>query len=261
VRLRLAAAVVLAAASPALCAERLVLVGGGERPPEAMARFVDWAGGQVGSRILLVVWGEAEGKESFEACRADLMAWKPEALEAAPPLPLTPSGRTTLVAQLGRATGIFFGGPKPGRIMDVLRDPELLALVRARHKAGVVLGGTSGGMAVLAERLIADDSEVTSLDGARLDVRPGLGLFGGAIVDPHFVKGQRENRLWGLVLAHPEERGIGVDEGAALLVDGGAVAEVVGSGAVVLVDPGSEPGTLLVTLRRAGQSFPIARPR
>jgi cyanophycinase len=261
VRFRLAAAVVLAAASPAFCAERLVLVGGGERPREAMARFVDWAGGQVGSRILLAVWGEAEGKEGFEACRADLMAFRPEFLEAAPPLPLTAAGRTTLVGQLGRATGIFIGGARPGRIMDVLRDPELLALVRARYRAGVVLGGTSGGMAVLAERLIADEKDVTTLDGSRLDLRPGLGLFGGAVVDPHFVAQKRANRLFGLVLAHPEERGIGVDEGAGLLIDGGATAEVVGPGVVVLVDPGEDPGTLRVTLRRAGQSFPIARPR
>lgn len=44
------------------------------------------------------------------------------------------------------------------------------------------------------------------------------------------------------VLKHPEERGVGIDEGAALLVQGHE-AEVVG-GAVMLVDARTEPGTL-----------------
>ena len=84
-------------------------------------------------------------------------------------------------------------------------------------------------------------------------MRPGLGLLEGAIVDQHFVKRQRQNRHFGLVLKHPEERGVGIDEDTALLVTGGRHAEVVGKGPVMLVDA-KGPDRLEITLLRAGQT-------
>ncbi|HYN05065.1 MAG TPA: cyanophycinase, partial [Vicinamibacteria bacterium] len=91
------------------------------------------------------------------------------------------------------------------------------------------------------------------IDGEKVEVRPGLGLLEGAIVDQHFVKRQRENRLFGLVLKHPEERGVGIDEDTALLVTAGRHAEVVGKGPVMLVDA-TGPDRLAITLLRAGQT-------
>ena len=137
--------------------------------------------------------------------------------------------------------------------MDVLADPELLAAVKARFAAGVVFGGTSAGAAVMSARMITGEGDFTVIDGDKVEVRPGLGLLEGAIVDQHFVKRQRENRLFGLVLKHPEERGVGIDEDTALLVTGGRYAEVVGKGPVMLVDA-KGPDRLAITLLRAGQT-------
>ena len=72
------------------------------------------------------------------------------------------------------------------------------------------------------------------------------------------MKRQRENRLFGLVLKHPEERGVGIDEDTALLVTNGRKAEVVGKGPVLLVDA---KGTdrLMLTVVRSGQSFDLGK--
>ena len=201
-----AGAVALAVASPrdapsaaadAAPGPRLVIIGGGDRPPEALARFVGWAGG-ASSRILVIPWGSGEPAESCEAILSELAA------------------------------------------------------VKARSAAGVVFGGTSAGAAVMSARMITGDGDFTVIDGEKVGVRPGLGLVEGVIVDQHFVKRQRQNRLFGLVLKHPGERGVGIDEDTALLVTGGRYAEVVGRGPVVLVDAkGSD--RLEVTLLRAGQ--------
>ncbi len=137
--------------------------------------------------------------------------------------------------------------------MDVLADPELLAAVKARFAAGVPFGGTSAGAAVMSARMITGEGDFTVIDGDKVEVRPGLGLLEGAIVDQHFVKRQRQNRLFGLVLKHPEERGVGIDEDTALLVSGGRHAEVVGKGPVMLVDA-KGPDRLEITLLRAGQT-------
>lgn len=251
-----AASAWLLLATAATAEERLVLVGGGDRPAAAMTRFVEWAGGSA-ARILVVPWASSEPKESYEALREELAPLGPAAIESAPFAPLTVATRSELLGKLGRATGVFFGGGDQARIMDVLKDDGLLQAMRARHRAGVVFGGTSAGTAVMSARMITGEGDFTVLDGDKVDVRPGLGLLPGVIVDQHFLKRQRQNRLFGLVLKHPEERGVGIDEGAALLVHGHQ-AEVVG-GAVMLVDARAEPGTLLVTVVPAGGRFDLAQ--
>jgi hypothetical protein len=50
---------------------RLVIIGGGTRPPEALARFVTWAGGS-SARILVLPWASGEPKESGEAILGEL---------------------------------------------------------------------------------------------------------------------------------------------------------------------------------------------
>jgi cyanophycinase len=266
--LLLAALGLAAAAAPARVAGgRLVLVGGGDRPPAALARFVEWAGGTA-ARVLVVPWASGEPKESCEALVAEMRVHRPAEVGCAPhatldaqgrAAPLEPEKAAAVRAALARATGVFFGGGDQARVMDALADPGMLEAVRARHAQGVVYGGTSAGTAIMSATMITGEGDFTVIDGARVEVRPGLGLLAGAIVDQHFVKRQRQNRLFGLVLAHPGERGIGIDEDTALLVDGGA-AEVVGRGPVVLVDARGQD-RLEVRLLRPGQKLDLtARP-
>jgi cyanophycinase len=105
-------------------------------------------------------------------------------------------------------------------------------------------------------RMITGDGDFTLIDGDQVVVREGLGLLPGVIVDQHFVKRQRQNRLFGLVLKHPQERGVGIDEDTALLVTAGRHAEVVGKGPVLLVDAVG-PDKLQVTILRSGQSVDL----
>jgi cyanophycinase len=253
-------ALALAGTGTAHAAERLVIIGGGDRPRQALARFVEWARGPAGARILVVSWATESPRESFDSFRDDLAPFEPDAVEPAPPRPLTASGKAVFLGQLSRATGVFFTGGDQSRIMEVLRDSELFGALRARYKAGVVFGGTSAGAAIMSERMITGEGDFTVVDAAKVEIRPGLGLLSGAIVDQHFIKRQRENRLFGLVLAHPEERGIGIDEGTAILVEDGHRALVVGSSQVMLVDAGPKD-SLVLTLLRAGQTFEVSQAR
>ena len=252
------------ALAAALPETRLVIVGGGERPTEAMARFVLWAGGAT-SRLLVVPWASIEPKESCAAILEELRPHAPGASSCAPLARLDAQGRAgrldaesrvRFLVELATSTGVFFTGGDQARIMDVLADVELLRAIRERHAQGVVFGGTSAGAAVMSLRMITGDGDFTVIDGDQLVVREGLGLLPGAIVDQHFVKRQRENRLFGLVLKHPDERGVGIDEDTALLVTAGRHAEVVGKGPVLLVDA-LGPDKLQVTILRSGQSVDL----
>ena len=263
----LAAVVTAALAEAASSPERrLVIVGGGERPPAALERFVAWAGG-ASSRLLVVPWASAEPKDSCESLASELRAHAPGSVSCGPFAPLDDKGkagrldaaaRASFLEQLASATGVFFTGGDQARIMDVLADGELLAAVRQRHASGVVFGGTSAGAAVMSLRMITGDGDFTVIDGGQVVVREGLGLVPGVIVDQHFVKRQRENRLFGLVLKHPEERGVGIDEDTALLVTNGRQVEVVGKGPVLLVDADGKD-RLRIRLLRAGQSVDLQK--
>ncbi len=245
---------------------RLVLIGGGVRPPEALAQFVAWAGG-TGGRVVVIPWASGDPRASCQEATLDLGADKVAEIACAPSMALDPRGRAQLLdaeataavlSQIARATGVFFTGGDQGRILDVLADPTLAEALRERYRAGVVFGGTSAGMAVMSPLVITGDGDLTTIDGDRVPVRRGLGLVPGVILDQHFVKRQRENRLFGVVLKHAAERGVGIDEGTALLVTHSRYGEVVGSGLVVIVDARSED-RLELTLRRRGQKVNLRR--
>ncbi len=246
----------LTLAGPGFADGPLVVVGGGDRPAPAMRRFFEWAGGPK-ARILVVAWASGEPLGSFEGVQDDLAPLNPASLTMAPLPPLDAEARALFLSLLKDATGVFFGGGDQARIMNVLADPQLLAAVRARHRAGVVFGGTSAGAAVMSRMMITGDGDFTTIDATKVVTREGLGLIPGVIVDQHFLQRSRQNRLFGLVLAHPQQLGVGIDEDAAILVSSGR-AEVVG-GSVMLVDGQKQPGALVVRLVPPGGSFALPR--
>jgi cyanophycinase len=249
-----AALLLLPQALPA--GEKLVLLGGGPRPPQALARFVEWAGNGR-SRLLVVTWASADPLESYLSLERDLRLFRPASVEAAPFVPLGPGDKERFLAAVRRATGIFFGGGDQGRIMDVLQDRELADALRDRYRQGVVFGGTSAGTAVMSNLMITGASDPTVVDGRSVEVRAGLGLLPGVILDQHFLKRQRQNRLFGLVLDHPRLLGVGVDEGTALAVTDNRHAEVVGPGSVMMVDAVVGTDDLVVSLVRPGETFDL----
>lgn len=231
--------------------ERLVIVGGGTRPKAAMAKFVEWAGKEH-SHILVIPWATEEPESAFDYFKKDLVAFSPETVELAPVAPFTPEKKQKFLAQLAKATGVFFTGGDQVKIMNVLKDESLLEGLRKRYAAGVVFGGTSAGTAIMSRQMITGEGDFTVIDGKKVETSVGLGLLpDNIIVDQHFIKRQRQNRLFGLIL---QERkfGVGIDEDTALLVTDNRFAEVIGTNQVMTVDP-QRDGSLLIRLLHPGE--------
>jgi cyanophycinase len=224
-----------------------------------MRRFVEWGGGAGRARLLVVSWASEAPPASFEGLRADLARFSPAAIEMAPLAPLDGEARAHFLELLAQATGVFLGGGDQSRIMNVLADAELLAAVRERHRRGVVFGGTSAGTAAISRIMLTGEGDFTVIDAARVETREGLGLLPGVILDQHFIKRSCQNRLFALVLRHPDQLGVGVDEAAALLVQGER-AEVVG-GPVLFVDGREKAGALVVHLAPPGSRYDLRRRR
>jgi cyanophycinase len=69
-----------------------------------------------------------------------------------------------------------------------------------------------------------------------LGMAAGLGLLRDSILDSHFQQRGRLGRLLGAVTHNPQNLGIGIDEDTAIVVDDERRLEVVGCGAVTIVD-------------------------
>jgi cyanophycinase len=240
--------------SRAVCAAptHLVLIGGGSRPAASLKQFVRWAGGAK-ANILVIAWASEEPQASYDALVKDFRPFAPASIAMAPSPPVAPE---KFLDQLQFATGVFFSGGDQRRIMDVLKNAKLKAALQNLYRKGVVFGGTSAGTAIMSCRMMTGDGDFTVIDGRKVDTREGLCLLPGTILDQHFLKRQRENRLFGLVLESPTLLGIGIDEGTALLVTDNHTAEVQGESQVMTVSA-SGKASLSVKLLKSNELFAL----
>jgi cyanophycinase len=258
---QIAALLVLVAVSvfSAAAQQRLVLVGGGARPAESLARFVEWSGKDK-ARILIVTWASGVPEESFAALKKDFEKFtKAASIEHAPVAPLDAEERARFLEQLKTATGVFFSGGDQNRVMDVLKDEELYRLLREKYHAGAAFGGTSAGAALMSTPMMTGENDLTVIDARKVGTRRGLGLIPNVIFDQHFIKRQRENRLFGLILANPKTLGVGIDEDTALLVKDNRFAETVGASYVMVVDGSRKKATFVINLLKAGEQYDLLK--
>jgi cyanophycinase len=139
---------------------------------------------------------------------------------------------------LERATGVFFTGGNQLRLSTTLGGTPVTALIRERNREdGMHVAGTSAGASFMAEHMIAGGDEGSTPRSDMVTLVPGLGLTHSMIVDQHFRQRDRLGRLLTSISYNPRPIGIGLDEDTAAFIDPDYKLEVVGSGALTIVDP------------------------
>lgn len=135
------------------------------------------------------------------------------------------------------ATAVFFTGGDQLRITAQLGDSLVYRKIQSIYEEGGMVAGTSAGASVMSDvMLVAGTGEESSkIDGA-LRLAPGLGLLPDVIIDQHFAERGRLGRLLGAVAQNPAMLGVGIDENSAIQVLGQTHFEVLGAGAVYVLD-------------------------
>jgi cyanophycinase len=206
----------------------LVLVGGGGTTDDIVARTLALAGGR--TAIVAVL---PHSSALPEAGDSSVKMWLGAGAREAFKVPFEPAAAAR--EAIGRATLIWMPGGDQNRFMKAIAGTGLAEVIRARHRAGAVVGGTSAGAAVISAAMITGDADLQSITGGATVLAEGLGLWPEAIVDQHFLRRQRSNRLISAVLDRPALVGVGIDEATAVVVQDGTF-EVVGRSSVVVVD-------------------------
>ncbi|HEY0020956.1 MAG TPA: cyanophycinase [Longimicrobium sp.] len=223
----------------------LLIVGGGQQPRELVARFVELAGGPGRARIAVLPMASAEpeasGREKADELR--VLGAETFVMNLARDAAMTDSAARLLDG----VTGIWFTGGDQARVTPVLLGSPVLRAILARWREGAVVGGTSAGAAVMPDSMLTGNQFRTDTAGyygdeypdvARrtIQVAPGLGFLPGTIIDQHFIRRERHNRLLAAVLERPALIGVGIDESTAVEVGPDGRWTVRGSGAVVIYD-------------------------
>ena len=229
-------------------AGHLLIVGGGPVSDSILGRFVELAGGAGHASIVLLPMASEDPEAGLEraedfrrlGARAERLVLSHDQADS-----------EETERRLQQATGIWFGGGDQSRLTAALHGTKAERAIRQRYRDGAVVGGTSAGAAVMStpmltgderrpggDRPLPQDSEDAYLTIARENVvtAEGFDLLPGAIVDQHFVRRRRNNRLLSLVLEHPERVGVGIDESTALEVGPDGVWRVLGSSVAVVFD-------------------------
>ncbi len=214
-------------------------------------------GGGRKANLLIISWATQNPPAAFARVSAALQPYSPSAIVQAPTYDQMDLKLNEFRNQLALATGVFLTGGSQNRIMEVLLRNNLSPELHSRFKEGIVFGGSSAGTAVMSEGMFTGEGDGTVIEAGVVGLAPGMGFVTGAIMDTHFLKRRRENRLMSALLSRPEKIGIGVDEGTAITLTDNQFARVVGPGKVMVIT--REPNSLdfAVSLKRPGESFEV----
>jgi cyanophycinase len=185
----------------------LLIAGGGQLPEQIRQRFVDLAGGH--DAKIVVIPAESINEQSRIQYRDSWSMYDVKSVDVLYAESRTQADDPDFSRVLKTATGVWLGGGKQawlaawyGRTRVESRLKELLA------RNGVI-GGTSAGAAVMSRVMIASGRDQPTMG-------QGFDLIPGAVIDQHFIKRNRMNRLQTVLEHHPELIGFGIDEGTAL---------------------------------------------
>ncbi len=206
----------------------LIAVGGGAESKAITKRTLELAGGPK-ARMLIMPQSSA----SQDSGQRSTDYWRKNGAENISVLSL--DDKEQALKSIKEADLIWMPGGDQNRLMKAIAGTGIAEAIRERYRAGATVGGTSAGAAVISGVMLTGDADLEAIRQGNTTTSDGLDLWPGVIVDQHFVKRKRFNRLLSAVMDRPELVGIGIDESTAAVLTGNKF-EVVGVGQVLVID-------------------------
>lgn len=219
---------------------QLFLIGGGKRVPELLQTMIKIADQKQG-RILLVPLASEIPVEVSDAVKAELLSEKAKSVDVYSCDTKNVDEKKCL-EQINQADLIFFTGGDQNRLLRAFENSQALTLIKKRNEEeSLALAGTSAGTAIMSEIMITGNplppyTEFNTIRPNLVEVTRGFGFVKSFIIDQHFIKRGRQNRLLSTVLEHPHLVGLGIDEATGVLIEADESFTVFGDSTVTVID-------------------------
>ena len=217
----------------------LLIIGGAEDPDDndlrILPHLVKLAGGKR-ARLLVCAVATEEPSDSLRNYRAVFQKIGVAEVLGVPFDDRTEGQDERVMAQLERATGVYLIGGDQLRITSVLAGTRFAERLRERFQAErLFVAGTSAGAAAMSSTMIIRGDGGTVNRGA-VDLAPGLGYLEDSVIDTHFDRRGRIQRVMSVFAQNPGTIGIGIDGDTAIEVRPSGRLTVLGRGVVFIFD-------------------------
>lgn len=229
----------------------LFIIGGGEDKEgdcTILAEFVRLAGGERAQLVVMTVATDSPEELGGEYQKV-FRRLGAESVRVVDVSARSDASDRRRLATLKQATGVFFTGGDQLHVTSLIGGSEMDLLLHQLYEDGVVIGGTSAGAAMMSNSMFVRGNGEENPRLENLQLGPGVEFLLGGMIDTHFSQRGRHGRLISAVAQYPHDLGIGIDENTALVVKDG-VFEVIGKGAVTVIDAGSLTYTNVPDLER-----------
>ncbi len=137
-----------------------------------------------------------------------------------------------------KANCVMFSGGDQSKIVQYIGGTQLHQIIRERYeKDPFVIAGTSAGAMCMSQEMIKGGGIKEAFTKGAVSMGEGMGFIPNLIIDSHFIRRGRFGRLAEAVARFPKMIGIGLAEDTGLVIKNCNMAEVIGSGMVILFDP------------------------
>ncbi|MBI9060319.1 MAG: cyanophycinase [Labilibaculum sp.] len=220
----------------------LVIIGGGERPDYVTNKMVELAGDK-DSKIVVIPMASSVPMESAIDQKDDLNSLGYKNIEIIL-CNNKEANSDSVLSKIKGANLVYFTGGDQALLTKALLDTKLLEKIKEVYYNGGVIGGTSAGAAVMSKIMITGNELLnpdsnrtfTEIKKGNIQTTEGFGFVASAIIDQHFIRRKRHNRLLSVVLENPKLLGIGIDESTSIIVKPDDSFEVLGERGVIVYD-------------------------
>lgn len=217
----------------------LFIIGGGDRPDALMQQMLNTANLKPTDYIIVLPMSSEAPDAGFEFLTTQLKKMTNHQMRNFNFAKHDVNDKKWVDSLAGAKLIYILGGDQSRFMKVVIGTPVYMAIHKA-YNNGATIAGTSAGAAVMSKHMITGTQLLDTvyketfnkLWDKNIEFAEGLGLLQNTIIDQHFLKRNRYNRLVSALAAHPEMTCVGIDESTAIVVHGNK-ATVVGESQVI----------------------------
>ena len=252
---------------------KLFIIGGGNRSDALMTQLISISDLEKKDFVVVLPMSSEEPDSAYIYFKEQFQKLTPHPIIMMN-FDKNTANNKTLTDSLQKAKLIFISGGDQTRFMNVVHNTPIYTAIHKAYQNGSTIAGTSAGAAVMSKKMITGNQKLEkeysgTFDNIRydnLETTEGLGLITNAIIDQHFLKRSRYNRLISAMVEFPNLTGIGIDESTAIIIHNNEIEVAGESEVIVLKNPKGVQKTknnlisikgLDMSIYNAGQKFKV----